>query len=101
MLLRSKPLRDSEQNPDRQKQSHMASQSQWLPGNSLKTARVLAQVLELCQRVNSGVGLVVTLLFQSTQLYLGREDIWGSIKQQYITFSPANKHWIVEVKYMS
>lgn len=65
MLLWSKPLRNSEQNPDGQKQSHMASQSQWLPGNSLKTARALAKGLEFCQWVNCGVGAMVTFSFSS------------------------------------
>lgn len=83
MLLRSKPLRNSEQNPDGQKQSHMASQSQWLPGNSLKTARALAKGFELCQRVNSGVGVLVTLSF-SSQLNCAwaRKSTYGSVKQQ-------------------
>ena len=65
MLLRSKPLRNSEQNPGGQRQSHMASQSQWLPGNSLKPARALAPGLEPCQRLNSGMGGLVTFSFSS------------------------------------
>lgn len=65
MLLRSKPLRNSEQNPGGQRQSHMASQSQWLPGNSLKPARALAPSLEPCQRLNSGMGGLVTFSFSS------------------------------------
>ena len=65
MLLRSKPLRNSEQNPGGQRQSHMASQGQWLPGNSLKPARALAPGLEPCQRLNSGMGGLVTFSFSS------------------------------------
>ena len=65
MLLRSKPLRNSEQNPGGQRQSHMASQSQWLPGNSLKPARALAPGLEPCQRLNSGMAGLVTFSFSS------------------------------------
>lgn len=96
MPLRSKPLRNSEQNPDGQKQSHMASQSQWLPGNSLKTARALAKGLELCQRVNSRVGEVATFSFSSQlDCAWAQTSTYGSVKQQYITFSPENKCWLV------
>lgn len=99
MLLRSKPFRNSEQTPDGQKQSHMASQSQWLPGKSLKTARTLAKGLEFCRRVNSGAGVLVTFSFCS-QLACAwaQERTYGSAELQYITFSPENKCWPVSVK---
>lgn len=77
-MLRSEPLGHSEQNPDGQKQSHMASPSQWLPGKSLKTARALAEGLELCRRGEWwGWSAGHRLLFQATGLRLGAgEHMW-------------------------
>lgn len=74
----------------------MASRSQWLPGNSLKTARALAKGLELCQRVNSGVRVLVTFSFSSQlDCAWAQKCTYGSVKQQYITFFPENKCWPV------
>lgn len=79
----------------------MASQSQWLPGNSLKTARALAKGLELCQGVNSGVGVVAPLSFSSQRdCARAGKSTYGS-EETLHHFSPENKRWPIEVKCMS
>lgn len=83
-----KPLRNSEQNPDGQQQSQMASPSQWLPGNSLKTARALAKGLAFSRRVNGGAGALVTFSFSGQPDGAGTgQPIW---ERQAASLSPLN-----------
>lgn len=75
----------------------MAQKSQWLPGNSLKTARALAPGLRLCQqgeqwgRSGGHFPLPVNWLVSGLGGPAGKLDV---------SFFFESECWLVEVKYM-